>query len=153
MEREARETRERRALQAKQEQREQEERQERERQHDEEQQRKSSKSSLGIKTASGLDRVMPMLARCARSPGGWSWERGNPPGFRNSQARKSRILRGFWQSQARKARMLHGVRGTRALTACMLHGFRGFQGEKHIYYEVSGALGSQAEKSKYCAWY
>ena len=91
MEREARETRERRALQAKQEQREQEERQERERQHDEEQPRKSSKSSPGIKTASGFDRVMP---RCARSPGGWSWERGNPPGFRNYQARKSRNLRG-----------------------------------------------------------
>ena len=125
MEREARETRERRALQAKQEQREQEERQERERQHDEEQQRKSSKSSLGIKTASGLDRVMPMLARCARSPGGWSWERGNPPGFRNSQARKSRILRGFWQSQARKARMLHGARGHPRATSMYVTWFSG----------------------------
>ena len=51
-----------------------EEQQEPERQHQDKQQGKSGKSSESIQTASLYYRLGALLARCARSPGGWSWE-------------------------------------------------------------------------------
>ena len=75
MEREARSRRELQARQARQEQREQQEQRRPEREHQDEQQGKSGKSSESIQTAIQYDRLMPLLGRCAASPGVWSWGR------------------------------------------------------------------------------
>ena len=41
--------------------------------HEEKQSRRGERNASS-KIASRVDRVKPLLARCARSPGGWSWE-------------------------------------------------------------------------------
>ena len=75
MEREARSRRELQACEARQEQREQQEQRRPEREHQDEQQGKSGKSSESIQTAIQHDRLMPLLGRCAASPGVWGWGR------------------------------------------------------------------------------